>query len=102
MGLDLACIQEAIRRAYLERDSARGLYATFAWFVEEVGELAEALLGKRGGDALREEIADVLAWLLSIANLVGVDVEEAFKSKYARDLEAVGECRRCSDSDTSD
>ncbi len=102
MGLDLACIQEAIRRAYLERDSARGLYATFAWFVEEVGELAEALLGKRGGDALREEIADVLAWLLSIANLVGVDVEEAFKSKYARDLEAVGGCRGCSGSDASD
>ncbi len=102
MGLDLECIQEAIRRAYLERDSARGLYATFAWFVEEVGELAEALLGKRGEDAVREEIADVLAWLLSIANLVGVDVEEAFRSKYGRDLEAVGGCVSCSGSDASD
>ncbi|WP_460124579.1 MazG nucleotide pyrophosphohydrolase domain-containing protein [Stetteria hydrogenophila] len=91
--MDLACLQEAIRRAYYERDSARGLYATFAWFVEEVGELAEALLGKRDAEGVREEIADVLAWLLSIANLAGVDVEEAFKSKYGRDLEAVGGCR---------
>lgn len=93
MALDLACAQEAIRKAYLERDSARGLYATFAWFVEEVGELAEALLGKRGREALSEEIADVLAWLLSIANLVDVDVEEAFRSKYGRDLQAIGGCR---------
>lgn len=89
----MACAQEAIRRAYLERDSARGLHATFTWFVEEVGELAEALLGKRGREALNEEIADVLAWLLSIANLVGVDVEEAFRAKYGRDLEALGGCR---------
>ena len=88
--ITIRCAQEAIRRSYLARDRARGLYATFAWFIEEVGELAEALLGKRGEKGLEEELADVLAWLLSIANLVGVDVEEAFKSKYGNDLRALG------------
>jgi len=88
--LSVRCVQAAIRRAYYDRDSARGLYATFAWFVEEVGELAEALLGKRDREGLEEEIADVLAWLLSIANLVGVDVWDAFKRKYGRDLRAAG------------
>ena len=92
MGISIKCAQEAIRRAYYERDSRRGLHATFTWFVEEVGELAEALLGKRGFEGIEEEIADVLAWLLSIANLVGVDVEKAFAGKYGVDLEAYGAC----------
>lgn len=90
LRLSLKCAQMAMRNTYFERDSKRGLYATFTWLVEEIGELAEALLGKRGIEGVREEIADVLAWLLSIANLVGVDVEEAFIEKYHEDLEAVG------------
>ncbi len=73
--------QELIRDAYYRRDSKRGLYATFTWLVEEVGELADALLSERM-ESIEEELADVLAWLLSVANLVGVDLEEAFKKKY--------------------
>ncbi|BAA29877.1 74aa long hypothetical protein [Pyrococcus horikoshii OT3] len=54
---------------------------TFFWFIEEVGELAEAL---RKGDreSMEEEFADVLAWLASLANLVDIDLEEAAKKKY--------------------
>jgi NTP pyrophosphatase (non-canonical NTP hydrolase) len=73
--------QELIKDRFLERDSARGLFATFTWFSEEVGELAEALL-KMDHELIEEEVADVLAWLLSIANLVNIDVEEAFMRKY--------------------
>lgn len=81
VSLSIRDAQEMIKRRYFERDSERGLFATYTWFVEEVGELAEALLeGDR--DSIEEEIADVFAWLLSIANLVDIDVEEAFKKKY--------------------
>ncbi len=73
--------QDLMRKYYFERDSKRGLYATFTWFIEEVGELAESLLSK-DKDSIAEEIADVLAWLLSIANIVGIDVSEAFRKKY--------------------
>jgi NTP pyrophosphatase (non-canonical NTP hydrolase) len=79
--LELREAQELIRRIYYERDHARGLYATFTWFVEEVGELARALL-EMNQENLREEIADVFAWLLSVANLLNIDLEEAFKEKY--------------------
>ncbi|ABN70092.1 MazG nucleotide pyrophosphohydrolase [Staphylothermus marinus F1] len=75
--------QLLIRKKYYERDHARGLFATYTWFIEEVGELAEALLSQNK-ESIEEEIADVLAWLLSVANLVGVDVEEAFKKKYLK------------------
>ena len=80
--------QEAMKTAYFKRDSERGLMATFAWLVEEVGELAEALL-KGNKASIEEEIADVIAWTFSIANLVGVDVEEALRAKYGGDLEKV-------------
>jgi len=80
-AVEISEAQQLIRRAYYERDSRRGLYATFTWLVEEVGELANALLeGDR--DNMEEEVADVFAWLLSVANLLGIDVEKAFKKKY--------------------
>lgn len=74
-------IQELMREYYYKRDSERGLHATFTWLVEEVGELAEAILNNDRKD-LEEEVADVLAWLASIANLSGISLEKAFKEKY--------------------
>ena len=73
--------QELIRELYFHRDEKRGLEKTFMWFSEEVGELAEALR-KNDREAMEEEFADVLAWLVSLANIVGVDVEKAAKRKY--------------------
>ncbi|ABP94422.1 MULTISPECIES: MazG nucleotide pyrophosphohydrolase domain-containing protein [Metallosphaera] len=74
-------LQNRLREMYFEKDKERGIFGTFTWFTEEVGELAEALLqGKRG--SIEEELADVIAWAISIANLTGIDVEEALKKKY--------------------
>jgi len=82
MSLTLREFQEIIRKAYFERDSARGLDRTFMWFIEEVGELARAI--KSGDmDNIEEEIADVAAWLVSIANLLDVDFEKAILKKYS-------------------
>lgn len=75
--------QRIIREAYYERDRVRGLYATFTWFIEEVGELADSII-KMDRRSVEEEFADVLAWLLSLANLLEVDLEEAFKEKYVK------------------
>ncbi len=82
MSLTLKEFQKIIFDAYYERDSARGLDRTFMWFIEEVGELARAI--KNGDmDNIEEEIADVAAWLVSIANLLGVDFEKAVLKKYS-------------------
>ncbi len=79
--MDIAGFQRRIGDIYLEKDGRRGTWGTYAWLVEEVGELARAL---RSGDAasLREEFADVFAWLASLANLCGVDLAQA-SEKYA-------------------
>lgn len=78
--------QKRIEEIYLERDSARGMEGTFVWFVEEVGELARDLMRPRDADGknLREEFADVLAWLSTLASIAGVDLESAAREKYEK------------------
>lgn len=86
--MDLAELQDVIGRTFLERDRARGLDGTFRWMVEEVGELARSL--REGDQAARiHEAGDVLAWLASVANLAGVDLDAAAK-RYARGCPACG------------
>lgn len=74
--MELSDLQSALRRTYYERDAQRGIDATFRWLTEEVGELARALRMPSGED-LVHEFGDVLAWLASLANVAGVDLEEA-------------------------
>ena len=76
--------QKRIEEIYFQRDSARGRDRTFVWFVEEVGELARALARPRDstGKNLREEFADVLAWLATLASIEGVSLEDAAREKY--------------------
>jgi len=80
--------QDLIQAQYGRKDTRRGIERTFLWFVEEVGELAEAL--RRGTKAEREEeFADVLAWLSTMASMSGIDLETAAGAKYGRG------CPRC-------
>jgi NTP pyrophosphatase (non-canonical NTP hydrolase) len=73
--------QDMMKRIYFRRDSKRGIKRTHDWLVDEVGELGAALDG-RDLKALEDEFADVIAWLSSLANVVGVDLEKAALSKY--------------------
>lgn len=85
--MEIRDLQESLRRTYEARDRTRGRDATFLWLVEEVGELSRAV--RRGDRAnLRHEFSDALAWLVSLATLEGVDMEEA-AARYARG------CPRC-------
>jgi NTP pyrophosphatase (non-canonical NTP hydrolase) len=80
--------QNLIKEEFFHKDSYRGLEKTFVWFTEEIGELARAIRHK-DEDALKEELADVLAWLCTLANLAGVDLEEEALVKYEKG------CPRC-------
>jgi NTP pyrophosphatase (non-canonical NTP hydrolase) len=85
--VDLAEFQRVLRETYLERDDARGVDGTFRWLVEEVGELARTL--RHDDPAARaHEAGDVLAWLASVANLAGIDLDQA-AARYANG------CPRC-------
>lgn len=83
MAMTLGQLQERIRVLYGAKDAARGVEGTFMWFMEEVGELSAAL---RNGTAEETtlEFADVLAWLVTLANCRGIDLDEAIERKYGK------------------
>jgi len=74
---------------YHDTSVARGVDKTFIRLTEEIGEIAKAL---RNGDRdnLAEEIADGMAWLLTLASLNDVDAQAAYIKKYG-----TSECFRC-------
>ena len=76
--------QQHILTRYGQRDKERGTWPTFGWFMEEVGELASAM---HADDPVNkeEEFADVFAWLLTLANIQGVDLQKAIDRKYFKD-----------------
>jgi len=81
VALQIAQFQQQIEEIYLDRDRERGSARTFAWLVEEVGELSRALRGEDRAN-LEEEFADVFAWLASLASIVGVDLSQAAVTRY--------------------
>jgi NTP pyrophosphatase (non-canonical NTP hydrolase) len=80
--------QEMMKRVYFHRDSERGVKGTYDWLADELGELGEALEGK-DKEAVEKEFADVIAWLASLANVTGIDLESAAINKYN------GKCPKC-------
>jgi NTP pyrophosphatase (non-canonical NTP hydrolase) len=79
--MDLTAFQDLMARTYGERDAERGKAATLAWLAEETGELARAVRKGTPGDQLHE-LGDVLAWLASLANQLGLSLEDA-AARYA-------------------
>lgn len=91
--MDLADFQDVIARTYAERDRARGVPATVAWLTEELGELAQAVR-KGTVEQQRHELADVLAWLASLAEQLGLSLDDA-AGRYTSGCPRCGEipCR---------
>ena len=87
--MTLAELQQRIRDVFGAKDARRGVEGTFMWFMEEVGELAAELRDRRDPVNLALEFADVLAWFATLANIAGVDLEEAMTRKYG------GGCPKC-------
>lgn len=80
--------QRLMHRLYFHRDSKRGIKGTYNWLVDEMQELGEAL---KTGDvkSSEDEFADVIAWLASLANITGIDLEKAALNKYDK------KCPKC-------
>ncbi len=87
--MTLTELQQRIRELFGAKDARRGVEGTFMWFMEEVGELAASLRDRSDADNLAMEFADVLAWLATLANIAGVDLEDAMARKYG------GGCPKC-------
>lgn len=82
-------LQALIDKMYSDKDRERGTPATFLWFCEELGELAAAL--REGSQEQKEaEFADVIAWLVTLANINNVNLTKALKAKYGKGCPGCG------------
>lgn len=79
--MDIAEFQRLIEKLYYHKDRERGKSKTLIWLGEELGEVFNAYR-KEDREAMAEELADLMAWAASFANLEGIDLEEAVKRKY--------------------
>ena len=79
-----------MREVYLEKDSTTGVNGTIIRTFQEMAELSEAVCENQDEHMINEELADVFAWLLSLANLLEIDMDQAFRAKYGKG------CPKCS------
>jgi NTP pyrophosphatase (non-canonical NTP hydrolase) len=77
--MEISALQALVKERYFKTDNERGIYHTALWFHEEVGELSSAIANGDKENA-KEEFADVLMWLMTLANLMEVDMEDAVQS----------------------
>ncbi|MDQ1384772.1 MAG: hypothetical protein QOG65_2151 [Actinomycetota bacterium] len=85
--MQLGEFQALMAATYGERDRARGVEATVAWLTEELGELARAVR-KGAREEQLHEAGDVLAWLASLTEQLGLSLEDA-AARYSNG------CPRC-------
>ena len=79
--VQLAELQALVAATYGGRDAERGIPASVAWLAEEIGELAKA--ARKGTKAEQlHELGDAMAWLASLANQLGLSLEDA-AARYA-------------------
>jgi len=74
--MELGELQRLMAVTYGDRDRARGVPVTVAWLTEELGELAQAVRKGTAEEQLHE-LGDVLAWLASLAEQLGLSLDEA-------------------------
>ncbi len=89
-GMDLRDFQRLIEKMYSHKDRERGPAGTFLWMMEEIGELAAAIGEGNDKANQEEEFADVVAWLVTLANVQGVDLSEALHAKYGQGCPGCG------------
>ena len=85
--MELREFQALMAQTYGTRDAARGVDATVAWLAEELGELARAVRKGTREEQLHE-LGDVLAWTASLAEQLGLSLDDA-AARYANG------CPRC-------
>ncbi|MEM2960638.1 MAG: MazG nucleotide pyrophosphohydrolase domain-containing protein [Candidatus Bathyarchaeia archaeon] len=86
--MKISDFQLLMLKTYYEKDSKRGIDGSLHRLREEVDELEKAIIDG-SQKAIEEELADVLAWVASISNILCIDLQKAASEKYGEG------CPRC-------
>lgn len=89
--MDTREAQDIMRRIYFDRDKARGLEETLLRTSEELRELNDAIMSGKNKEEVSREVADLFAWVCSLANLLDIDLSDALYEKYPNVCSKCGE-----------
>ena len=81
--------QKLMRQLYFKNDYERGVLKTALWLIEEIGELARAIVKDGSHEELEEELADIFAWTASLANILNIDLVTEYYADVKEYLEYV-------------
>lgn len=87
--MDVSEFQHLMKQTYGVKDSERGIPSTVAWLAEELGELAQAAR-KGTREQQVHEMGDVVAWVVSLANQLEIDLDESL-ARFAAGCPRCGE-----------
>jgi NTP pyrophosphatase (non-canonical NTP hydrolase) len=79
----LGALQSAAAQVYGCLEANRAL----VWTVEEFGELAQAVRRGEGRPRLEEELGQLTAWMLCLANILEVDLPGAVRSAFTEEID---------------
>ena len=79
--MNISEFQNVMKERFGEEDRRRGPYFLTVVLTSEVGELADAIK-KNDRDGIREELADVMFCVVSLANVFDIDLEKEVVEKY--------------------
>jgi NTP pyrophosphatase (non-canonical NTP hydrolase) len=86
-------VQAALPSLRQLQHSALGIYGrlepdrALVWTIEELGELAQAVRRREGRDRLEEELGQLTAWMLCLANILDVDLTTAVASAIREEID---------------
>ncbi|QEE16200.2 MazG nucleotide pyrophosphohydrolase domain-containing protein [Promethearchaeum syntrophicum] len=83
--MEISEFQQKMRDLYIHNDKKRGIHRTSLWLGEEMGELMSELkysIDKIDKQAVAAEMADIYAWVASLANLLEIDLQSIILNKY--------------------
>lgn len=79
----LRCLQQCSLAIYGRLEPERALN----WTLEELGELAQAVRRDEGPDRIEEELGQLTAWMLCLANILGADLARAVESAVSEEID---------------
>ncbi len=79
----LASLQQAALPIYGRLEPDRAL----VWTMEELGELAQAVRRGEGRGRLEEELGQLTAWVLCLANILDVDLAAAVEAAVREEID---------------
>jgi NTP pyrophosphatase (non-canonical NTP hydrolase) len=86
-------VEAALPGLHQLQQTALGIYGrlepdrALVWTVEELGELAQAVRRDEGRARLEQELGQLTAWMLCLANILEVDLAAAVGSAIREEIE---------------